>query len=69
MTNDLPSRYINKDSWKTVKEVHLADPDFNKPTQSDLIIEAGHYEDLVAGKTNSKNQESLLFIDSQYSGG
>ena len=45
MTNDLLSRYIS--NWETVKEIKSADPDFNKPTQVDLIIGAGHYEDLV----------------------
>ena len=54
MTNDLPSRYINTDNWETVKELQLADPDFNKPTQIDLIIGAGHYEDLMVGNNRLK---------------
>ena len=54
MTNDLPSRYINTDNWETVKELQLADPDFNKPAQIDLIIGAGHYEDLMVGNNRLK---------------
>ncbi|XP_075261162.1 uncharacterized protein LOC142352893 [Convolutriloba macropyga] len=54
MTNDLPSRYINTDNWETVKELQLADPDFTKPAQVDLIIGAGHYEDLMVGNNRPK---------------
>ena len=49
MTNDLPSRYTNTDNWETVKELQLADPDFKKPAQIDLINGAGHHEDLMVG--------------------
>ena len=45
----MPSWYINTDNWKTVKEQQLADPDFNKPAQVDIIIGAGHYDDLMVG--------------------
>ena len=69
MTNDLPSRYINTDNWDTVKELQLADPDFNKPAQIDLIIGAGHYEDLMVGNNRLKNQTSPLLIGSHYSVG
>ena len=55
MSNDLPSQYINTDNWETVKELQLADPDFNKPAQVDLIIGAGHYEDLMVG--NNRQEE------------
>ena len=54
VTNDLPSRSINTDNWETVNELQLADPDFNKPTQVDLIIGAGHYEDLMVGNNRLK---------------
>ena len=53
-TNDLPSRYINTDNWETVKELHLAHPDFNKPAQVDRIIGAGHYKDLMVGNKRLK---------------
>ena len=53
-TNDLPSRYINTDNWETVKELQLADPDFNKPAQIDLVIGAGYYEDLMVGNNRLK---------------
>ena len=54
MTNDLPSRFINTNNWETVKELQLADPDFNKPAQVDLIIGAGHYDDLMVGNNRLK---------------
>ena len=54
MTNDLPFRYINTDNWETVKELQLADPDFNKPAQVDLIIGAGHYENLMVENNRLK---------------
>ena len=53
MTNDLSSRYINTGNWETVK-LQLADPDFNKTAQVDLIIGAGHYEDLLVGNNRLK---------------
>ena len=67
MTNDLSSRFINTDNWETVKELQLADPDFNKPAQIDLIIGAGHYEDLMVGNNRLKEPNTPLLIGSQYS--
>ena len=55
MTNDLPSRYINTDNWETVKELHLADHDFNTPAQVNRIIGAEHYEDLMVGNNRLKD--------------
>ncbi|XP_075257567.1 uncharacterized protein LOC142349720 [Convolutriloba macropyga] len=60
MTNDLPSRNINTDNWKTVKEKQLADPDINKPAQNDLIIGAGQYEDLMVGNNRLKEANILV---------
>ena len=54
MTNDLPSGYINTDNWETVEELQLADHNFNKPAQIDLIIGAGHYEDLMVANNPLK---------------
>ena len=54
MMNDLPSVCINTDNWEAVKELQLADPDFNKPAQVDLILGAGHYEDLMVGNNQLK---------------
>ena len=42
-TNDFSSRHVNTDSWETVEELQIADPDFNKPSPVDLIIGCGHY--------------------------
>ena len=35
-------------------ELQLADPDFKKPDQVDLIIGAGHYENLMVGNNRLK---------------
>ena len=54
LTNILPSRQINIDNWKTVKELQLADPRLNDPQEIDTIIGAAHYENLMIG--NNKNK-------------
>ena len=69
MKTDLLSRYISTENWETVKELQLADPDFNKPAQIDFIIGAGQYEDLMVRIANWKSQTFPLHIDSQYSFG
>ena len=55
MTNDLPSRYINTDNWETVKELHLADHDFNTLAQVNRIIGDEHYENLMVGNNRLKD--------------
>ncbi|XP_075261145.1 uncharacterized protein LOC142352875 [Convolutriloba macropyga] len=47
MKSNLTSRYINIKNWETVMELQLADPDFNKPAQVDLIVGAEHYKYLM----------------------
>ena len=54
MTDNLPSRFINTSQWETVKELELADPDFNKPPSIDLLIGASHYEDIMIGSNRLK---------------
>ena len=47
MTDSLPSRFIDTSQWETVKELELADPDFNRPSSIDILIEASQYEDIM----------------------
>ena len=47
MTDNLPSRFIDTSQWETVKELELADPDFNKPSSIELLTGASHYEDIL----------------------
>ena len=54
MTGNLPSRFIDTSQWETVKELELADPDFNKPSSIDLLIGASHYEDILIGNNRLK---------------
>ena len=54
MTDNLPSRFIDTSQWETVKELELADPDFNKPSSIDLLIGASHYEDIMIGNNRLK---------------
>ena len=54
MTDNLPSRFIDTSQWETVKELELADPDFNKPSSIDLLIGASHYEDILIGSNRLK---------------
>ena len=54
MTDNLPSRFIDTSQWETVKELELADPDFNKPSSIDLLIGASHYEDIMIGDNRLK---------------
>ena len=54
MTDNLPSRFIGTSQWETVKELELADPDFNKPPSIDLLIGASHYEDIMIGNNRLK---------------
>ena len=49
MTDNLASRFIDTSLWETVKELRLADPEFNTPSSIDLLIAAAHYEDLMIG--------------------
>ena len=58
-TNDLPSRHVNTDSWETDKDLQQGDLDFNRPSQVDLIIGAGHYEDLMV-KNNQINETNVF---------
>ena len=47
MTDNLPSRFIDTSQWETVKELELADPEFNKPSASEFLIGASHYENIM----------------------
>ena len=53
MTDNLPSRFIDTSQWETVKELELADPDFNTPSSIDLLIGASH-EDIMVGNNRLK---------------
>ena len=67
LTNILPSRQINIDNWKKVKELQLADPRLNDPQEIDTIIGAAHYENLMIGNNKNKEQTgSIFFIGSQF---
>ena len=48
-TDNLPSRFIDTSQWETIKELELADPDFN-----DLLIGASYYEDIMIGNNRLK---------------
>ena len=54
MTDNLPSLLIDTSQWETVKELELADPEFNKPSSIDLLIGASHYEDIMIGNNRLK---------------
>ena len=54
MTDNLQSRFIDTSQWETVKELELADPDFNKPSAIDLLIGASHYEYIMIGNNQLK---------------
>ena len=54
MTDNLPSRFIGTSQWETVRELELADPDFNKPSSIDVLIGASHYEDTMIGNNRLK---------------
>ena len=54
MTDNLPSRFIDTSQWELVKELELADPDFNTPSSIDLLIGASHYEDIMIGNNRLK---------------
>ena len=54
MTDNLLSRLIDTSQWETVKELELADPEFNKPSSIDLLIGASHYEDIMIGNNRLK---------------
>ena len=53
-TINLPSRFVDTSQWETVKELELADPDFNKRSSIDLLIGASHYEDIIIGNNRLK---------------
>ena len=61
LTNNLPSKRINIDNWKTVKELQLADPGFNDPQEIDMIIGAVHYEDMMIGNNRIKQQTGSIY--------
>ena len=54
MTNNLSSRFIDTSQWETVKELELADPDFNKASLIDLLIGVSHYEYIMIGNIRLK---------------
>ena len=54
MTDNLPSRVIDTSQWETVKELELADPEFNKPSSIELFIATSHYENIMFGNNRLK---------------
>ena len=47
LTSNLPSHHVNVSGWTKLQGLNLADTNFNQPCTVDLIIGAGHYEELM----------------------
>ena len=60
LTSNLPSHQVNVSGWTKLQDLSLADPNFNQPSTVDLIIGAGHYEELMIGDNRIKEPQKPI---------
>ena len=60
LTTNLRSHHVNVGSWTKLQDLTLADPNFNQPSTVDLIIGAGHYEELMIGDNRIKEPKKTI---------
>ena len=60
LTCNLPSHLVNVSGWTKLQDLSLADPNFNQPFTVDLIIGAGHYEELMIGDSRIKEPKKPI---------
>ncbi|XP_075253325.1 uncharacterized protein LOC142345123 [Convolutriloba macropyga] len=60
LTSNLPSHQVKVSSWTKLQDLNLAVPNFNQPSTVDLIIGAGHYEELMIGDNRIKEPQKPI---------
>ena len=59
ITNAIPTAYFTMRNWSSLKNVKLADPNFNIPSQIDLLLGADIYDRIVL---EAKIQQDSVFL-------
>ena len=60
LTGNLPSHHVNVSGWTRLQDLSLADPNFKQPSTFDLIIGAGHNEELMIGDNRIKEPQKPI---------
>ncbi|XP_075260576.1 uncharacterized protein LOC142352093 [Convolutriloba macropyga] len=60
LTSKLPSHHVNVSGWTKLQDLNHADTNFNQPSTVDLIIGAGHYEEMMIGENRIKELQKPI---------